>query len=75
MSDPAWDEHRKAGIEVRDETFTKSQSVLTLPPGTPIPCVTALLIAEDGKSFKIVAQPVALPTDNPSIKALAEKFK
>lgn len=75
MSDPAWDEHRKAGIMVRDATLTESQSVISLPSGTTLPCVTALLIAEDGKSFKIVAQPVALPTDSPSLKKLAEAFK
>lgn len=75
MKDPAWEELRKAGIEVRDFTLDESKSVVTLAPGTTIPCVVSLSISKDKKSVKIVAQPVALPTDSPSIKKLGEVFK
>lgn len=75
MSDPAWDDHRKAGIKVRDVSVEESQSIVTLPPGTPIPCTVGLRVSKDEKTSTIAFQPVAMPTDSPSIKALAEKFK
>lgn len=75
MADPAWDDHRKAGILVRDATVEESKAVVTLPAGTPIPCVVGLRVAGDGKSFSVAFQPVPFPSDSPSRKALAEKFQ
>lgn len=75
MSDPAWDEHRKAGILVRDATLEESLKIVTLPAGTSLPCTIGLRVAKDGLSSTVVFQPVAMPTESPSIKALAEKFK
>lgn len=75
MKSPAWDELRAAGIDVRDSTLDESKAVVTLAPGTTLPCVVALAISKDKSKVKIVAQPVALPTDSPSIKKLGEVFK
>jgi hypothetical protein len=73
LSDPAWDEHRKAGIVVKDKTFSDSRSIYTAPSGTPLPFVVTL---RSGKTESIVISgPVALPTTSDGIRKLAEGTK
>lgn len=75
MRNAAWDELRKSGISIRDETLEKATAVYAPPSNTPLPFVVPLLISEDGTKATVVAAPVALPTDSASIKKLSEVFK
>lgn len=72
FSNPAWNELVAAGHVVKEMTLTESQAIYNPPAGTtnPIP-FTVTLASADGKS-KVVAGPVAMPTDTASIRKLLE---
>lgn len=73
MADPAWDAHRKAGIIVKDKTFSESKAIYTAPSGTTLPYVVTLSSGET--ESKVIAGPVPLPTTSAGIADLAKGIK
>jgi hypothetical protein len=71
LSNPAWDELRKAGHAVKDRTLDELGPLYRIPSGTTLPCVVTLSVAADGRST-VVRGPVDLPTTSDAIRRLAE---
>lgn len=70
MGNAAWDKHRAAGRTVKEMTLTESLPIYKAPAGTVIPFVVTLGVSDT--ETKVIAGPVALPSDSAGIDKLAE---
>lgn len=72
---PAWAALAKQGHQYKDKTQSAAAADLglTLPAGTPLPCVVTLTVA-DGVS-RVARGPVPLPTTDAGVAALPEGVK
>lgn len=75
MGLPAWAKLREAGHQFKDKTVTTAAKDLglTLPAGTPLPCVVTL--STQGGVSKIVRPAVPLPTTDAGVAALPNGVK
>lgn len=75
MGLPAWGRLRDSGHQFKDKTVTTAAKDLglTLPAGTPLPCVVTLSV--EGGVSKIVRPAVPLPTTDADVLALPTLVK
>lgn len=75
MLDPAWDELRAKGIEVKDKTLESIAGFYTMPPGVTLPTVVTLKINADRTKSREVVPRQSLPNTSEGIRKLGEALK
>lgn len=73
MADVGWSRLREKGHAVKDFVLSETPRLnVSIPAGTPMPCVLTLRVLPGGTTSEIVRGPVALPTTTEAITKLPE---